>query len=243
RWWLFTGRRSDVATVDARAREFGLRVRDRSGEFAVLAAQGPASGRALVNMTDAAVLQNLRYFRFVEAHFGAINCIVGRLAYSGELGYEIVVPIADAISIRNALVDRGVVECDFDVANSLRIESGFVLFDREITGRENPFELRLDHLVELDGRDFLGKDAFIALSRAPPARRLVGLEIADRAASAFLSRAHVTSECDSPIFRRRIGLGFAPMGVSDGSQVRLDDGRLATIARLPFYDAPRRLPR
>src|SRR5207248_4230271 len=143
--------------------------------------------------------------RFAGTRFGTIDCIVGRLAYSGELGYEILVPlvpIADAISIRNALVDRGVVECDFGVANSLRIESGFVLFDREITGRENPFELRLDHLVELDGRDFLGKDAFIALRRAPPERRLVGLEIADRAASAFLSRAHVTSECDSAIFRR-----------------------------------------
>jgi hypothetical protein len=77
----------------------------------------------------------------------------------------------------------------------------------------------------------------------PPERRLVGLEIADRAASAFLPCASVTSECDSPIFRRRIGLGFAPTSASDGSRVRLDDGRLATIARLPFYDAARRLPR
>src|SRR5207248_5913299 len=243
RWWLFTGRQSDFAFIEARAREFDVHVRGRSDMFAVLALQGPASGRILASAVGVENVQNLRYFRFAETRFGTIDCIVGRLAYSGELGYEILVPIADAASIRNALVDRGVVECDFDAANSLRIESGFVLFDREITGRENPFELRLDRLVELDGRDFLGKDAFIALRRAPPERRLVGLEIADRAASAFLSRAHVTSECDSPIFRRRIGLGFAPMGVSDGSQVRLDDDRLATIARLPFYDAGRRLPR
>jgi aminomethyltransferase len=243
RWWLFTGRRSDTAFVEARAGEGGVHVRDRSDAFAVLALQGPESGRQLAVAVGATAVQNLRYFRLVEARFGAIDCVVGRLGYSGELGYEIVVPIADAASLRNALLDRGGVACGFDAANSLRIESGYVLFDREVTGREDPFELGLDRLVDLDGRDFLGRDAFIALRRTPPERRLVGLEIGDHAASSLLPRADITSECDSPIFRRRIGLGFAPMKVSDGSRVRLDDGRLATIARLPFYDSPRCLPR
>ena len=243
RWWLFTGRRSDTAFVEARGRECGVQVRDRSDAFAVLALQGPESGRQLAVAVGAAAVQNLRYFRFVEARFGAIDCVVGRLGYSGELGYEIVVPIADAASLRSALVDRGVVACGFDAANSLRIESGYVLFDREVTGRENPFELGLDRLVEVDGRAFLGRDAFIASRRAPPERRLVGLEIVDRTASHLLPRAQATSECDSPIFRRRIGLGFAPASLRTGELVRLTDGRLAMIARLPFYDSPRRLPR
>ena len=130
RWWLFTGRQSDFAFIEARAREFDVHVRGRSDTFAVLALQGPASGRILASAVGVENVQNLRYFRFAETRFGTIDCIVGRLAYSGELGYEILVPIADAISIRNALVDRGVVECNFDAANSLRIESGFVLFDR-----------------------------------------------------------------------------------------------------------------
>ena len=243
RWWLFTGRRSDVALIEARAREFDVHVRDRSGAFAVLALQGPASGRALANIVGAAAAQNLRYFWFVEAHCGAIDCTIGRLGYSGELGYEIVVPIADAASLRTALLDRGVIECGFDAANSLRIESGYVLFDREVTGRENPLELGLDRLIDLDGRAFRGRDAFIASRRAPPERRLVGFEIVERAASCFLARAHATSECDSPILQRRIALGFAPASLRTGALVRLADGRLATIARLPFHDPARRLPR
>ena len=73
--------------------------------------------------------------------------------------------------------------------------------------------------------------------------RAVGLEILDRAASSFLPSARVTSECNSPILRRLIALGFAAQSLSDGSLVRLPDGRLARTARLPFYDAARRLPR
>jgi aminomethyltransferase len=243
RWWLFTGRRTDIDTIQRRARSFNVRVRDRSDEFAVLALQGPASGRTLAKLAGEAVVRELRYFRFIEARVEGIRSSVGRLGYSGELGYEIVVPAAGAPSLRNALLELGVTECGFDAANSLRIESGYVLFDREITGRENPFELRLDRLVDLDGRDFLGRQAFIRLRRAPQDRRLIGLEIVDRVASSLLPVARATSECESPIFRRRVALGFAPLTLSIGSRVRLADGRLAHTARLPFYDPSRRLPR
>ena len=243
RWWLFTGRRTDVDVIQQVARGFDVRVRERSDEFAVLALQGPASGRTLARLAGETVVQGLRYFRFIEAHLQGVRSSVGRLGYSGELGYEIVVRASDAIALRKALFELGVADCGFDAANSLRIESGYVLFDREITGRENPLELRLERLVQFDGRDFVGKEAFIALRRSPHVQRLVGLEILDRAASSFLPSARVTSECDSPILRRRIAMGFAAPSSSDGSLVRLADGRLARTARLPFYDAARRLPR
>ncbi|HEY4138591.1 MAG TPA: hypothetical protein VGN65_09075, partial [Casimicrobiaceae bacterium] len=128
-------------------------------------------------------------------------------------------------------------------ADSLRIESGYGLFDREITGSENPLELRLNRLVDLDGRDFRGGKSFVALRRMPPEMALAGLEIVDRPASSSLPLARATSRCDSPILRRRIALGFAPSDLTIGSWVRLTDGRVARTARLPFYDPPRKLPR
>jgi aminomethyltransferase len=243
RWRLFTGRRSDTATLRERVDRFGARTRDRSGEFAILALQGPATGRMLAKLVGEAIVRELRYFRFVEAPIAGTRAVVGRIGYSGELGYEILVPASDATSARTALIGLGAVECDFDAANSLRIESGYVLFDREITGRENPVELRLERLVDLDCRDFVGKRTFVALRRSSSARCLVGLDIIDRHASPLLPPAKLTSECDSPILRRRIGLGFAAFEWHDGTAVRLDDGRLATIARLPFYDAARLRPR
>jgi glycine cleavage system aminomethyltransferase T len=243
RWWLFTGRRSDVAWIIHHAAGFDVRVRERCGEFAILALQGPASGRALSQLIGEPPTRSLRYFRFLETNFRSTRIHVGRLGFSGELGYEILLSPSEASTVRKDLVGQAIVECGFEAANSLRIESGYVLFDREITGRENPLELGLERLVNLGGRDFIGRQAFSALRRSPTARRLVGLEISDRSASPLLPLARPTSECDSPIFRRRIGLGFTNAQNSDGSAVRLADGRLATIARLPFYDAARRLPR
>jgi len=243
KWWLFTGRRSDYTTLRANADRFDVRVRDRSGEFTILALQGPASGPMLAKLGGEAFVRGLHYFRFGGALVGGVHVVVGRLGYSGELGYEFLLPVADAAALGKALLELGAVTCEFDAADSLRIESGYVLFDREITGRENPLDLRLERFVEIDGRKFRGSEALVPLRQKPPERGLTGLEIVDRQASSSLPLARATSECHSPIFRRHIALGFAPCDLTFGSWVRLADGRLARTARLPFYDSPRELPR
>ena len=215
-FWLFTGKRAPHGG------------RDRSGEFSVLALQGPESARILARMIGSDAVRNLGYFRFTETR----NLIVARLGYSGELGYELLVPAARSKQAWNALLEAGredgLLECSFDAADSLRIEAGYVLFDREIDGKANPSELGLERLA---GRKF------------PMKKRLIGLEIAGGAAREGLPAARVTSECYSPTFEKKIGLGFAPPQVEPGVDLRLDDGRLARAARLPFYDAERRRPR
>ncbi len=236
RWWLFSGRRGDAAWIGARAAP-----RVRSGEHAVLALQGPASGAILARVLGEDLVRSLRYFGFAAFRTPPGPGHVGRIGYSGELGYEIVVPAAQESAMRRALAEAGgaraLRECGFDAANSLRIESGYVLFDREITGRERPEELGLDRLVELR-----------APRRAQPATRLVGLEIeppgcAPRARP-WLPAARVTSECDSPLLGRRLALGFVAAGdARPGTRVALADGRRACVARLPFYDPMRKRPR
>ena len=111
------------------------------------------------------------------------------------------------------------------------IESGYVLFDREIDGRANPRELGLERLVSDPGRTF-------GLSR-----KLVGLEFTDRPAHVEVPSAHVTSECDSPTLGKRIALSFAAPDAKPGDGVKLDDGRVARVAKLPFYDPGKHLPR
>lgn len=224
RYWLFTGRRSDIEWL-------GDAARDRSGEHAVLALQGPASGAILARFAGVELVRALRYFDFIPK--GKI--IIARLGYSGELGYELMVPAADARELRQALLEAGrgdgLCECSFAAADSLRIESGYVLFDREIDGRANPRELGLERLVSSRWRKF----GFT--------RKLLGLEILDRPALQDLPVARVTSECFSPVLGKAIALGFAAPDTVAGSSVRLADGRMARAARLPFYDPGRRLPR
>jgi glycine cleavage system aminomethyltransferase T len=216
RWWLFTGRPGDYA-------RFRHDARDRSGEYAILALQGPESGRILARLVGEPAVRALRYFHFIQEPM-----LIARLGYSGELGYELLVPRAEEAALRTRLKD--IRACSFAAADSLRIEAGYVLFEREIDGRANPRELGLERLVS-GGRRF-------RLSR-----RLVGLEIGGSAASADLPVAQLTSECDSPTLGKRIGLGFAPPDTPVGAQLRLADGRLARVAQLPFYDAERRRPR
>jgi aminomethyltransferase len=216
RFWLFTGRRGT----------FGGR--DRSAEYAILALQGPASGRILARLIGSEPVQALKYFHFLQID----NLIAARLGFSGELGYELMVPAAEASALREKLLNiGGLRECSWAAADSLRIESGYVLFDREIDGRANPRELGLDRLVR-DRKETFGMK-----------RKLVGLEIADRQPHADPPVAHVTSECDSPTLGKGIALGFVAPDARPGNLVRLDDGRFARIAELPFYDSGRRLPR
>ena len=224
RWWLFTGRPKDIAWLGAAAR-------DLSGQHAILALQGPASGAILAHLIGADTIQHLRYFHIVDIH----KMLVARLGYSGELGYELLVPRADSKRLWQSILDagreEGVRECGFEAANSLRIESGYVLFEREIDGRANPRELGLERLVSDPGRTF-------GLSR-----KLVGLEFTDRPAHVEVPSAHVTSECDSPTLGKRIALSFAAPDAKPGDGVKLDDGRVARVAKLPFYDPGKQLPR
>ena len=222
RWWLFTGRPGDFERLRG--------AQNRSGEYAILALQGPLSGRILARLVGEQAVRALSYFRFIDA--GGMR--IARLGYSGELGYEVLVPQAGQKKLCAALLDAGgpeeLPECSFDAANTLRIESGYVLFDREIDGRANPRELGLERLVS-------------APSRFEMSRKLVGLEIVDGTVAAGSSAATVTSECASPTFGLQIALGFASAGAAPGEPVRLADGRAARIASLPFYDGERKRPR
>jgi len=225
RWWLFTGRPSDFGWIRARAD-----VRDRCGEHAILALQGPRSGGILARLVGEETVRNLQYFRFVQAN----EMVVARLGYSGELGYELLVPAGEERKLRGALLDAGrneqLVECSFEAANTLRIECGYVLFDREIDGRANPLELGLERLVSPP-------------RRFRQSRRLAGLEISGAAPREGAAAAQVTSECLSPTLGSRIALGFVAANAGAGDLVRLADGRAARIASLPFFDRERKRPR
>jgi aminomethyltransferase len=217
RFWLFAGRRGDYGG------------RDRSGELAILALQGPASGQILSRLIGADAVRTLKYFHFLHHE----NVVVARIGFSGELGYELLVPATEAAALRQRLLELGrgdsLRECGWAAADSLRIESGYVLFDREVDGRANPREL--------------GLARFAPRRTFHTTRSLAGFEILDSVARPDLPLAQVTSECFSPTLGRTLALGFVGPWIGMGSTVRLGDGRAARVAPLPFYDPQRRRPR
>jgi glycine cleavage system aminomethyltransferase T len=184
------------------------------------------------------------YFGFRGTPIGGVPVTIGRIGYSGELGYELIVPADAADSLwRQFAADAR--ECGFDAANSLRIESGYVLFTHEVAGPVNPFELGLERLVSFDGRAFTGSEALRALRWREPDRRLVGLEgFARRSAVGELPHVEVTSRVRSPVFGCELALGFAPAdAAAAGTLVSTSDTEVGRVCRLPFYDPGRVLPR
>jgi len=244
RYWLFTGRRSDFAFVAQAAQGQGAALRDLSSANAVLALQGPESARVLERHLGAP--PGVTYFGFRGATLAGLPVTVGRLGYSGELGYELVVP-ADAAPALWRTLAGDARECGFDAANTLRVESGYILFANELAQPVNPFELGLERLVSFDARAFAGSGALWELRWRGPARRLVGLAgfaPRDSASLAHRPRAKVTSRVRSPSLGGELALGFAQAEAAvAGTVVAISGIELARVCRLPFFDPGRVLPR
>jgi aminomethyltransferase len=244
RYRLFTGRQSDFAFVAEAVRERGVVGRDLSGAHAVLALQGPASARVLEQHLGA--VPGLSYFGFRETALAGVAVTIGRLGYSGELGYELIVPVGAAGALwRRLAADAR--ECGFDAVNSLRVESGYILFANELSRPVTPFELGLERLVSFDGRTFTGSEALRARRWRESERRLVGLDgfaRHDPGSLDGLPRAEVTSRVRSPIFGGELALGFVPPGAAAaGTVVSVSRAEVARVHRLPFFDPARVLPR
>ena len=250
-YWLFTGRRGDADYIIQAARGYAVRLNNRSSQQAVIAIQGPASARILERALGDGGIRVLRYFGFKKLVFASCDCWVARIGYSGELGYELVIADAAAPHLWGALCaagrEDGLRECGFAAADSLRIEAGHVLFTHELAAAATPAELGLTRLLDFSRTGYCGAAAVRAQRWRPPGRRLVGLlpsARANLAAGAESDNALITSRSWSPVFARELALGFVPSDCAyPGTRVELAGGERAEVARLPFYDPARMLPR
>ncbi|MEK6594644.1 MAG: aminomethyltransferase family protein [Pseudomonadota bacterium] len=262
RYLLFTGRHDDLQHLAPLADGLAVSIDDRSREQSVLAVQGKQAWAIIKRCFSAhapGLPQQLPYYGFVALTFDGNACLLARIGYSGETGYELVIAADAAPGLWDALLragaDRGIAECGFSAIDTLRIEAGHILFARELALPVTPFEIGLARLVDFYNAECAGIAALRRTRWQAPARALAGLMIDERAAEltrradADLSAvakgsALLTSVCLSPVLRRRIGLGFvAATDRRPGTRVRLEPGVSARVARLPFYDPGRFLAR
>lgn len=252
-WLLFVGRREDLRHVSERAAGLDVRLDDRSVRFAVIALQGPLARTILPRCLR--VPDDLPYYGFAESDFAGRRCLVARLGYSGEAGYEIVLASDDAPALWEALRTAGapheLKECGFAAVDTLRIEAGHVLFSSELALEVTPYELGLARLLDHYRKPSTGMSALAARRFREPPRRLVGLLLdgplspaAAHERDADPGATLITSACRSPLLDRWIALGFVPSAQRyPGTRVRAGAKTRATVARLPFYDSGKRLPR
>ncbi len=157
-----------------------MRVEIRDAGVSVIQVQGPKSPRLMANLFGNRILE-LKYYRHASMDFRGHALTVSRTGWSGEFGYEIYLGNhAQGDALFDALMQAGS-DCNVApgaVSQARRIEAGIMSWGVDVTPSENPYEVGLGRLVELDDTpEFVGRAALERLKEQPLKKRLVGMTI------------------------------------------------------------------
>ena len=240
-------REKDLAWIGAQAAPFAVAVTERP-EFAMVAVQGPTARdrvHGLLREEDRAKVGKLTRFAAAEANsLAGAPLFVARTGYTGEDGYEIVLPQEQAVAFWNALLDAGVKPAGLGARDTLRLEAGMNLYGQDMDESVTPYEAGLAWTVALDeGRDFIGRAVLESQKAAGAPRKLIGLVMDEKGVLRHGQRVatpagdgEILSGTFSPTLGKSIAFARVPAGAGeDGVQVDIR-GRLVPVrvVKYPF---------
>jgi len=229
------------------------RVEDVTDQVALIALQGPKARGILsstpgVDITGIA-LDDLGYYAWTDGTFEGAPLFVARTGYTGEDGYELLIPLAQAGALWDAVLaagePEGLVPCGLAARDTLRLEAGMPLYGHELSRDIVPAQAGLGRAVAGDKPAFIGKDGLSTVDADAPV--LVGLvsegRRAGRAGYAVLHGddvvGEITSGALSPTLGHPVAMAFvAPAASTIGTELTIDvrGTRIpATVTALPFY--------
>lgn len=242
------GNRKQVATALAeREHGFNVSVADRSDELGLLAVQGPKAIELLAKFSDLE-LTELPYYSIATGHINSQPVDFCRTGYTGEDGFELLIPNENLLEIFSLLLAGGATACGLAARDTLRIEAGMPLYGHELDTNVTPFEAGLGKVVRLDrSEDFVGRAALEKLAGKATEKSLVGLvgegKRAARADYEIFAGDEkvgvVTSGILSPTLGYPIAMAFITSKHAEpGNELEVDvrGTRLPmTVVKLPFY--------
>ncbi len=171
----------DVAWIRSHAEGFDVEIDDLCDSLGELAIQGPKSEEVMEQVLGISCA-DLTFYTFRESTLDGHHILVSRTGYTGEDGFEIYADHDTIRSLWDTLIDSGRCKpCGLGCRDTLRFEVGLPLYGDELAEDITPIEASLSIFVKTDKPEFIGREAIIAQKEAGPARKLVGLEIHDRA--------------------------------------------------------------
>ena len=224
-------RDKDLAWITGEAKTFDVSVSERP-EFGMVAVQGPTARERVAGLLDAAsapVVQKLARFAAVEATSrDGVPLFVARTGYTGEDGFEIIVPEAQAPAFWNALLAAGVKPAGLGARDTLRLEAGMNLYGQDMDETTTPYEAGMAWTVALDeGRDFTGRAALEAQKAAGVPRQMIGLVMDEKGVLRHGQKVltdngegEILSGTFSPTLGKAIAFARVPSG--EPGQVRVD---------------------
>jgi aminomethyltransferase len=230
----------DLAWMKAQTKGFDVTVTDRP-ELAMIAVQGPNARERFWAAFPVGRAETMMLQPFQAAEWD--GWLVARTGYTGEDGFEITLPAAQAIAVWDKFKAAGIAPIGLGARDTLRLEAGMNLYGQDMDESQNPLESGLAWTVDMKDadRDFIGRKALEAIK---PTRQFVGLLLQDRGvlrAHQKVVTAHgegeTTSGSFAPTLNQSIALARIPVGVALGDivEVEIRDKRLKAKVVKPSF--------
>lgn len=232
----------------------------REPDVSPLQVQGPKS-KHVVKALFGERITELPYYHFLEASLDGIPLIITRTGWTGEVGYELYLrdgSRGDELWEKVMKAGKPYEIRPTGPSDIRRIEAGILNYGADMTIADNPFEVGLDRLVDLDkSSDFIGKQALKRVATEGVKRKLVGIEIQGppiefNMKKWAVARDHtrigsVTSAIHSPRLKTNIGYAMVQMeyaAVGSELTVQTPGGeRAAVVVEKPFIDPKKEIPK
>ena len=231
----------DIAWMKAQAATHALTldIADHP-ELAMIAVQGPNAREKVWEALPGSQELSANLVPFSAVEMGTM--FIARTGYTGEDGFEIMLPAKAAPFFWATLAEKGVKPIGLGARDTLRLEAGMNLYGQDMNETVGPLESGLAWTVDLKSeRDFIGKAALLS---NPPGSKLVGLLLLDRGVLRGHQKVHtalgegeITSGSFSPTLEKSIALARVPNGVQIGDTVRVsirDKMLAAQVVKYPF---------
>ncbi len=239
----------------------GLDVTVREPDVAPLQLQGPKSKDVMKSLFGPEILE-LPYYHMAQTKLDGIPMVISRTGWSAEVGYELYLQDSSrAVELWDRLMEAGKPHNIRAIAPSeiRRVEAGILNYASDITLDNNPYEVGLGWLVDLDKKArFLSRDALKRIKAEGVKRKLVGVEIAGDSMGAWIPEfypvhsnghqvGHVTSVTYSPRLKKNVGYAMVQTELSKvGTKLEVETprGRRAvTVVQKPFVDPKKETPK
>jgi aminomethyltransferase len=171
----------DYEWICAQMEGYDVEVVNASDSWGEIALQGPEAEKFAVETLGLAPAAELGFYTYYEAQWKGARMVVSRTGYTGEDGFEIYCTHEAINEIWDILLQAGVTPCGLGCRDTLRFEAGLPLYGHELSDEITPLEAGLGMFAKIKEKDFIGRDALVAQKEAGLARKIVGIELQDKA--------------------------------------------------------------
>lgn len=171
----------DYEWILAQTAGYDVKVVNDSDNWSQIAVQGPGAEKVVTEVLGLTEAVALTFYTYYEAQWNGHRMVVSRTGYTGEDGFELYTTCEDIKEIWKKLLDNGVVPCGLGCRDTLRFEAGLPLYGDELSDTITPIEAGLGMFCKLDKEEFIGKDVVAKQKAEGTERKLVGIELEDKA--------------------------------------------------------------